>query len=363
MIGRSKLRMHDGSVSQGRRWTFRVQGIAGALLLISAPLESALAQSLPESGGQAAPPVTEASSLGTSGPAAVEGLSRPASSTERPAAVPRSLSTVATASPADAGPTAAIGDAPGVHDTQDEIVVSGSFHHAANDPLERVNAISFALTQKFDDALVAPAARVYDHVTPKPIRKGFRNFLNNLREPVVFANYALQLKFGKAAETAGRFAINSTLGVGGVIDVARRCPFYLPWRPNGFSDTLGVYGVKTGPFIFVPLLGPATVRDLVGGAVDRLLSPIALGGPFRKRGYVIGSNVYRVLDRRAEMDDALQAVRESPDPYAARRDLYLTTRKARIDRLRGGDAAPEAQPAVGRSDGCRRHMGTNQRKG
>lgn len=216
------------------------------------------------------------------------------------------------------------------------------------DPLERVNALSFALTQKVDDAVVAPAARAYKQVVPKPVRHGFRNFLNNLREPVVFVNYLIQFKPGKAAETASRFAINSTLGLGGVFDVAKRCPFNLPWRPNGFSDTLGVYGVGPGPFLFLPLIGPTTVRDLVGGAVDRVASPFALGRPVRSKAYLTGSNIYRVLDHRAEQEDELAKVRESEDPYSARRDLYLKKRQDRVDRLKGDASVdhPPSDPSV-----------------
>ncbi|MEJ2411177.1 MAG: VacJ family lipoprotein [Novosphingobium sp.] len=189
--------------------------------------------------------------------------------------------------------------------TEGEIVVTVRQGHVPSDPLRSVNAVSFMLTQKVDDAVVGPAARAYKHVIPKPVRSGFRNFLNNLREPVVFANYLIQLKPGKAAETVGRFAINSTAGLAGVFDVAKRCPFNLPRRPNGFSDTLGVYGIKQGPYLFLPLIGPTTVRELIGGAVDRVASPIALGGPFRSRAYVIGSSTYRLLDRRAEKEDEL----------------------------------------------------------
>ncbi|WHU03652.1 VacJ family lipoprotein [Sphingomonas sp. NIBR02145] len=231
-----------------------------------------------------------------------------------------------------------------------EIVVSGSYRHTPGDPLEQINALSFALTQKVDDAITAPASRAYKHVVPKPVRSGFRNFLNNLREPVVFANYLLQLKPGKAAETFGRFALNSTIGLGGVIDIAKRCPFNLPWRPNGFSDTLGVYGVGNGPFIFMPLIGPTTVRDLVGGAIDRLVSPIALGGPFRSKPYLIGTNVYRVLDRRAEQEDELARVKASEDPYAARRNLFFEKRRKRLERLKGREASdPGGQPGEARA--------------
>lgn len=264
--------------------------------------------------------------------------------------------------PAPSSPPASASSPASQDDAVNEIVVSASYRHTPGDPLERINALSFALTQKVDDAVTAPASRAYKHVVPKPVRSGFRNFLNNLREPVVFANYLLQLKPGKAAETFGRFALNSTIGLAGVIDVAKRCPFNLPWRPNGFSDTLGVYGVKPGPYIFVPLVGPTTVRDLVGGAVDRLASPFALGGPFRSKPYLIGTNIYRVLDRRAEQEDELARIKESEDPYAARRDLFLKKKEERLERIKGrpvsdpttpADAAPAAGPQAGGPRKCR----------
>lgn len=216
-----------------------------------------------------------------------------------------------------------------------EIVVSGRHHATPSDPLERVNAISFSATRKIDDAVTAPAAHAYGKVVPKPVRMGLRNFFSNLREPVVFANYLLQLKPGKAIETAGRFAINTTLGIGGTIDVAKRCPFNLPLRDNRFSDTLGYYGVKPGPFLFVPVAGPTTVRDVVGGMVDFFASPFMIGGPFRSRPYVISAAAIRILDRRDQKEAMLSTVHGSEDPYAARRDLYLERQRERVQALHG----------------------------
>ncbi|MGN8001026.1 MlaA family lipoprotein [Sphingomonas sp. 22176] len=222
-----------------------------------------------------------------------------------------------------------------------EIVVSARAHKTPVDPFEKVNAISFSLTSHIDDAVTAPAARTYVHVVPKPIRSGLRNFFRNLREPVVFANFLLQLKPGRAFETAGRFAINTTLGVGGVIDMAQRCPFNLPLRINGFSDTLGYYGVKPGPFLFVPVAGPTTVRDMVGGFVDFFASPAMIGGPFRARPYVLGSAAVRILDRRDRKEEMLVKVRQSDDPYAARRDLFLEHQRERVETLHGeGPSTP-----------------------
>ncbi|MET3712739.1 phospholipid-binding lipoprotein MlaA [Sphingomonas trueperi] len=223
---------------------------------------------------------------------------------------------------------------------QQEIVVSARAR-MPGDPLEKVNALSFAVTNQIDDAVTAPASRVYAHVVPKPVRHGLRNFFANLGEPVVFANYLLQLKPGKAFETAGRFAINTTVGLGGTLDVAVRCPFNLPRRQNGFSDTLGFYGVKPGPFLFVPVAGPTTVRDVVGGLVDFFASPAMIGGPFRSRAYVISSATVRILDRRDRKEAMLDGVRKSDDPYATRRNLYLQRQRERVEALHGeGPPAP-----------------------
>lgn len=231
-----------------------------------------------------------------------------------------------------------------------EIVVSAR-PRTPNDPMERVNALSFSLTNHIDEAITAPASRAYASVVPKPVRHGLRNFFANLREPVVFANYLLQLKPGKAFETAGRFAINSTMGLGGTLDVATRCPFNLPRRQNGFSETLGLYGVKPGPFLFVPVAGPTTVRDIFGGIVDVFASPAMVGGPFRARGYVISSAVVRILDRRDRKDEMLDGIRKSDDPYAARRDLYLERQRERVEALHGdGPSTPPPHRCRRRED-------------
>lgn len=97
-----------------------------------------------------------------------------------------------------------------------------------------------------------------------PIRSGLRNFRFNLHEPIVCVNFLFQHKVGKAGETLARFAINSTIGVAGVFDMAKRRTFRLPRRRNGFGDTMGFYGVKPGPYFFLPLIGPTTARDLLG---------------------------------------------------------------------------------------------------
>jgi phospholipid-binding lipoprotein MlaA len=224
--------------------------------------------------------------------------------------------------------------APGEAGTE-EIIVTARPGAAPGDPLEHINAKSFEVTQAVDNAVIGPVALAYEHSLPKPIRSGLRNFLYNLREPVVFLNFIIQLKPGKGAETFGRFAINSTIGVAGLVDVAKRHPFKLPRRPNGFADSLGFYGVKPGPFFFLPLIGPTTLRDLVGDGVDRFVLPLSVGRPFNRLAYTVPTAVVGTLDRRAEFYEKLRTIRGSPDPYSTRRDLYLQGRQAEIDHLRG----------------------------
>lgn len=214
-----------------------------------------------------------------------------------------------------------------------EIVVKARAPAPAGDPLQAVNARSYAVAQKVDDAVVGPIAHGYEHAVPKPVRSGIRNFLNNTREPVVFLSFLLELKPGKAGETAGRFAINSTVGIGGVFDIAKRKPFHLPRRPNGLADALGYYGVRPGPFLFLPLIGPTTVRDALGGFADRLVLPMAIGTPFNQFAYAAGTGSLSALDRRIEFDGQLQEMRDQDNPYATRRALYLKQRQVEIQGL------------------------------
>jgi phospholipid-binding lipoprotein MlaA len=227
-----------------------------------------------------------------------------------------------------------------------EIVVTGR-RPTPEDPLAEINAESFEVTQSFDKAIVAPVAFAYKDVMPRPIRSGLRNFLKNLSEPIVFLNFMLQLKPGKAAETVGRFAINTTLGWAGLIDVAKRPPFHLPYRRNGFANTLGYYGVKPGPYFYLPLVGSTTLRDFIGNRLDLFILPTVLGGPFRKPKYMIPAAVLGELDHRIEFDDELSKIRATGDPYVAARTYYLQKRQAEIDALHGrGDADKQvAMPA------------------
>lgn len=210
-----------------------------------------------------------------------------------------------------------------------------------SDPIQGANAVSFQVTQEVDRRLVGPAAETYKKVVPRPARAGLGNFIRNLGEPVVALNYLLQLKPGKAAETLGRFGINSTLGLGGLVDVAKNKPFNLPHRRNGFANTLGYYGVGPGPYLYLPFIGSTSLRDVVGGAVDGVILPVGIGAPFNKPYYTIPNGTIRSLDRRVEFDCQIKALQAADDPYAATRAYYLKKRKAEIDALHGRGNGPE----------------------
>lgn len=225
-------------------------------------------------------------------------------------------------------------------------------HHTAGDPIEGVNRGLFSVHQFLDRIVFRPVAMVYKTIIPKFVRTGVRHVISNLTEPVVLLNDVLQLKPKRAVRTFGRFAINTTLGVGGIIDVAKGEK--LPHRDNGFGNTLGRYGVGPGPYLFIPLIGPTDLRDLIGGQADGLVLPLAVGDPFDRTEYIVPTVVLGGLDQRVEADADLKALLSgAADPYATLRSVYLQSRAAEVGEVRGGEAGgalddplvdPEAAP-------------------
>jgi phospholipid-binding lipoprotein MlaA len=136
---------------------------------------------------------------------------------------------------------------------------------ATYDPLERLNRFTYRFNARFDEAIYLPVTNGYRRI-PKPIRSGVHNFFGNLTELNSAINYTLQWRLKMAARSVGRFAVNSTIGIGGLFDVAARIK--LPDAPTGASTTLAKWGVHPGPYLVIPLLGPSTLRDGFGFLAD-----------------------------------------------------------------------------------------------
>lgn len=215
------------------------------------------------------------------------------------------------------------------------IVVEGKAGPPPGDPVMEINEAVFGVSMAVDDALVEPIADTYRDDFPTPIRKGLRNFFRNLTEPVNFLNFLLQGKPLDAIKTFGRFAINTTLGIGGLIDWAKNDNFKLPYQRNGFANTLGYYGVGTGPFLVLPLVGATTLRDALGGLADTLVLPTAVGKPFDTLYYAVPAYTVNSLEWRIEFDDQLAEIKGAAVPYDLLKQYYLERREREINALRG----------------------------
>ncbi len=227
-----------------------------------------------------------------------------------------------------------------------------------HDPLAPLNRISYAITQPIDRFVLRPAAMVYKTIIPKFLRLGIRNALNNLHEPLVVVNDLLQLRPKRALHTTGRFVINSTAGLAGTIDVAKNKPFYAPSHANSAGDTLGYYGMGPLVYMYLPVLGPTTLRDFVGEFGDNFVNPRLLyriTHPASKRSilktqlsfgkYSQGIQITSGLDQRAEADDDLKRMKaDAVDPYANLRANFLQDRAGEIAWLRAKDGEQTQLP-------------------
>ncbi|HEV7614029.1 MAG TPA: MlaA family lipoprotein [Steroidobacteraceae bacterium] len=189
------------------------------------------------------------------------------------------------------------------------------------DPWERLNRGVYKFNDTLDRAIVKPVTKGYVRVVPSPIRTGVTNFFANLQTPTVMINDALQGKFLAAGNDLGRFLLNSTVGLAGILDPAT--PAGLARNEEDFGQTLGHWGVHPGPFVELPILGPSDVRDTASRVVDTYTNP----RQYIKNSYVsYGLYLPYLIDKRASLlplDETLQNVY---DPYAFIRDAYLQRR-------------------------------------
>jgi phospholipid-binding lipoprotein MlaA len=190
------------------------------------------------------------------------------------------------------------------------------------DPFESINRFNFAVHRVGDRLVLRPIARTYRAVTPQPIRNGIGNFFRNLGMPIVIVNNVLQGKFSAAVDDTGRFLVNSTLGLAGVIDVASRAG--LERHNEDFGQTLGSWGVTPGPYVFIPFIGPTTFRDGIGTAVDGLMFLLVYYPDSSVRDKAA---VLLAVNERAGLLSVDGNIDSAVDPYLFVRDAYLQRRR------------------------------------
>ena len=205
--------------------------------------------------------------------------------------------------------------------------LAGCATQANRDPLEGLNRGIYKFNDVADKAVIRPVAGAYKAVLPSPVRTGVNNFFDNLSTLTTMFNNLLQFKFSKAADDAGRFVINTTFGIAGLIDVASMDS--VPKNNEDFGQTLGHWGVGPGPYLVVPLKGPSTVRDTAGFAVDTaFFDPIYQLNDVRTRNQLY---ILKVVDTRAQYLPASDLLDEAAlDPYAFMRDAYLQRRESQV---------------------------------
>ncbi|MEL6197635.1 MAG: VacJ family lipoprotein [Pseudomonadota bacterium] len=213
---------------------------------------------------------------------------------------------------------------------------------AAQDPYENTNRKFHAFNVGLDRYVLRPAAQGYDVVAVGPLKSMIGNGFNHLALPGDFANHLMQGEFRAAGRTLGRVILNTGLGMGGLLDPATE--FGLPRESNDFGVTLGKWGVSSGAYLVVPLLGPSSPRDLGGFAVDQAFSPTTYFGfvDAIPGGTGVAMTATERVDLRNQNADLIDEILyESPDSYVTLRSIYLQRRQALVA---GEDA--EALPDI-----------------
>lgn len=209
------------------------------------------------------------------------------------------------------------------------------------DPLEPLNRGTYQFNEAVDGLFLKPIATGYNTVTPRPVRTGVSNFFNNLSDVWSLANNVLQAKPREAAESFFRVSVNTFFGLGGVLDVASEMGIE-PHRED-FGQTLGRWGVPTGPYLVLPILGPSTLRDAASRRAD------ALGNPVYEIEHIPTRNSLLLLDAvdtRAGLLRAGRVLDEAAlDKYSFSRDVYL--QKRRNDVYDGAPPEEEAPADAG----------------
>jgi phospholipid-binding lipoprotein MlaA len=211
------------------------------------------------------------------------------------------------------------------------------------DPLEKLNRATYKFNDALDRMALRPVARLYRAVVPKPVRGAVSNFLVNLRYPTTVLNDFLQVRFTNGFSDSARFIVNTTIGIGGLFDPASH--FGLQRHEQDFGQTLGHWGVPSGPYLVLPLLGPSDFRDAPAKYVDHYADPIRYL-PARLHRTRLQNIEYGLtaVDSRAGFLSIDEMLRSSFDPYVVVRNSYLKHRDYLIHGGVGDEEALEPPP-------------------
>ena len=202
------------------------------------------------------------------------------------------------------------------------------------DPLEPFNRAMFGLNTFMDRLFIQHMALAYRELVPQPVKNRVSDFMNNLSEPIIFFNDVLQGEFTKSLETLTRFVFNSTFGILGLFDVMGRAG--LKRKPNDFETTFRRWGIASGPYIVLPLLGPSSFRNAIGDVAAYFTDPYNWSIRTTSRNEFLGTRggafIYAragvdALIKRAQLLKITEKLDKTADPYAQYRILYLQSRK------------------------------------
>ncbi|MEQ8603558.1 MAG: VacJ family lipoprotein [Marivibrio sp.] len=220
-------------------------------------------------------------------------------------------------------------------------------YEEVNDPLEPMNRTIFEFNMFVDEFLLRPVAKAYEFIFPDLVRNSVRNFLRNLKTPVILANDLMQGEVERAGDTAGRFIFNTLIGAG-LFDPASEAG--VAYHEEDFGQTLAVWGVDGGPYLMLPFLGPSNLRDTGGFVADRFLQPTTYWAENSSRdwaeysGLILG--VTEAVDMRSRNYRQLEDLQEtSLDFYATVRSLYRQQREALIENRQDADQ-PAPMPSM-----------------
>jgi len=193
------------------------------------------------------------------------------------------------------------------------------------DPLESRNRSIYAFNESLDEAILEPAADGYDYITPNMLQKGFNNFFYNLNYPVTIINQLLQGNIEEALQDTLRFSINSSIGVFGFFDPASSMG--LSQHDEDFGQTLAVWGVKEGPYLMLPFIGPKTLRSLTGDFTDVLFNPLL---NINDTNLKMKVNLINIFQDRSDLSALEEELDNSFDPYQLIKDSYTQNRLYKI---------------------------------